>query len=210
MAQWAHRHQDWLAQFLDLYNGIPLHDRLNIVLRRLKPAKFERCLPSWLAAPHDTSGGRLLAIDGRTARRTLDTATAKSALHMVSVWAVSQRPGIASVAVEKKRNEVTAIPEVPKLVELCGASVTIDAMGCQAEIARQVVEGGADYIPAVKGNQPTLHEGTVDHLLGQMGDDFALSRVSRHETTEAEHGRREHRTFSVLDVPEGLSDAVRW
>ncbi len=97
-----------------------------------------------------------------------------------------------------------------KLVELCGAIVTIDAMGCQAEIARQIVEGGADYILAVKGNQPTLHEGIVDHFLDQMGDDFARVEVSRHETTEAGHGRQEHRTYYVLDVPEGLPDARRW
>ncbi len=208
--QWAQQHQDWLGQFLDLSNGIPSHDRLNMVFRRLKPAEFERCLLSWLAALHDTSAGRLLAIDGKTARQSFDTATAKSALHMVSVWAVSQKLSIASVAVARKSNEITAIPEVLKLVELCGAIVTIDAMGCQTQIAQQIVEAGADYILAVKGNQPTLHEGIVDHFLDQMNDDFARTVVSRHETTEAGHGRQEHRTYYVLDVPEGLPDASRW
>lgn len=210
MAKWAHMHQDWLAQFLDLSNGFPSHDRLNMVFRRLKPAEFERCLLAWLAALHDTSAGRLLAIDGKTARQSFDTATAKSALHMVSVWAVSQRLSIASVAVAKKSNEITAIPEVLKLVELDGAIVTIDAMGCQTQIAQQIVEGGADYILAVKGNQPTLHEGIVDHFLDQMDDDFARTQVSRHETTESGHGRQEHRTYYVLDVPADLPDAGRW
>ena len=125
MADWARQHKDWLARLLYLANGIPSHDRLNMVFRRLKPAEFERCLLSWLAALHDTSAGRLLAIDGKTARQSFHTATAKSALHMVSVWAVSQRLSIASVAVEKKGNEITAIPEVRKRGEWCGAVGTI-------------------------------------------------------------------------------------
>ena len=150
MANWARLHRDWLGQFLDLSAGIPSHDRFNMIFRRIKPAEFERCLLSWLGALHDTSAGRLLAVDGETARRSFDAATAKSALHMVSVWAVSQRLSIGCVSVDQKSNEVTAIPEVLKLVELCGAIVTIDAMGCQTEIARQVVEGGGDYILAVK------------------------------------------------------------
>src|SRR5205807_8802061 len=99
----------------------------------------------------------LLAVDGKTARRSFDTATARSALHMVSVWAVSQKLSVAQVAVDSKSNEITAIPEVLKLVELGGAVVTIDAMGCQADVAEAIVDGGGDYILAVKRNQPTLH-----------------------------------------------------
>src|SRR4051794_28365708 len=116
MVDWARQHRDWLGQFLDLSNGIPSHDRLNMVFPRLDPAEFERCLLSWLAALHDTSGGRLLAIDGKTARQSFDTATARSALHMVSVRAVSQKLSVAQVAVDSKSNEITAIPEVLKLV----------------------------------------------------------------------------------------------
>ena len=144
MADWARQHKDWLGRFLDLAAGIPSHDRLNMVFRQINLAEFERCLLSWLAALHDTSGGRLLAIDGKTARRSFDTATNRSALHMVSVWAVSQKLSMAQVAVESKSNEITAIPEVLKLVELGGAVVTIDAMGCQTEIAEAIVEGGGD------------------------------------------------------------------
>ena len=210
MANWARLHKGWLAQFLDLSKGIPSHDRLNMIFRQLDPAEFERCLLSWLSALHETSAGRLLAIDGKTARQSFDKATARSGLHMVSVWAVSQRLSIACVAVDQKSNEITAIPEVLKLVELCGAVVTIDAMGCQTEIARQIVEGGGDYILAVKGNQPTLHEGIVEYFLGHMDDDFARVGVSRHETKERGHGREEHRTYYVCDVPEGLPDAKRW
>jgi predicted transposase YbfD/YdcC len=210
MADWARQHKDWLGRSLDLSHGIPSHDRINMIFRRLNPAEFERCLLSWLGALHDASGGRLLAVDGKTARQSFDTAAARSALHMVSVWAVSQRLSIAQVAVESKSNEITAIPEVLKLVELCGAIVTIDAMGCQTEIAQAIVDGGGDYILAAKGNQPTLHDGIVEHVLEHMEDDFARVDVSRHETKEKGHGRVEHRSYYVLDVPPDLADAARW
>ncbi len=210
MADWARQHKDWLGKFLDLSRGIPSHDRFNMIFRRLNPAEFERCLVSWLDGLHDASGGRLLAIDGKTARRSFDAATARSALHMVSVWAVSQKLSIAQVAVESKSNEITAIPEVLKLVELYGAIVTIDAMGCQTEIARAIVDGGGDYILAVKGNQPTLSDGIEGYFLEHMSDDFARVDVSRHETKEKGHGRVEHRSYYVLDVPPDLPDAARW
>ena len=210
MAKWARLHKEWLGQFLDLSAGIPSHDRLNMIFRQLNPAELERCLLSWLAALHDVSAGRLLAIDGKTARHSFDKATAKSALHMVSVWAVSQKLSIGCVAVEKKSNEITAIPEVLKLVELCGAIVTIDAMGCQTDIAEQIVEGGADYILAVKGNQKTLHEGIVEFFCDHLEDDFVRVNASRHETFERGHGREEHRTYYVCDVPENLPDLSRW
>lgn len=210
MVAWARQHEPWLAQFLDLSNGIPSHDCLNMLFRRLKPDEFERCLLCWLAALHDTSGGTLVAIDGKTLRRSFDKATARSALHLVSAWAVSQRLSIGSVAVESKGNEITAIPELLKLIEISGAIVTIDAMGCQSDIARAIVAGGGDSILALKGNQPTLHEGVVEHFLDHMNDDFARVEVSRHETKERGLGRQEHRTYDVLDVPEGLPDARRW
>ena len=129
---------------------------------------------------------------------------------MVSVWAVSQRLSIASVAVDKKSNEITAIPEVLKLVELCGAIVTIDAMGCQTKIAEAIIDGGGDYILAVKDNQETLHRGIEDFFLDHMDDDFAQVGVTRYETVESGHGRQEHRTYYVCDVPKGLPDARRW
>ena len=141
---------------------------------------------------------------------SFDKATARSALHLVSAWAVSQRLSLGCVAVEEKSNEITAIPELLKLIELSGAIVTIDAMGCQAGIARAIVDGGGDYILAVKGDQPTLHRGIVGFFLDHMDDDFARVGVSRHETVEVGHGRREHRTYYVCDIPDDLPDAGRW
>jgi len=210
IADWARRKRDWLGQFLDLSSGIPSHDRFNAIFRALKPEPFERCLVSWITELHKVSAGQLLAIDGKTMRQSFDKATAKSALHMVSVWATASKISLGQVAVAEKSNEITAIPQLLDLVEIAGALVTIDAMGCQVEIAGKIVEKQADYVLAVKGNQPTLHDGIVEFFLDQMDDDFARVAVSRHETQEQGHGREEHRTYYVCDVPEDLPDASRW
>lgn len=210
IADWARQKQAWLGQFLDLSRGIPSHDRFNAIFRMLKPGEFERCLASWVAALHKSSAGRLVAIDGKTLRRSFDKATAKSALHLVSAWAVSSKISLGQLAVAAKSNEITAIPELLDLLEIAGAVVTIDAMGCQVEIAEKIVAGQADYVLAVKGNQPTLHAGIAAFFLDQMDDDFARVEVSRHETKERGHGREEHRTYYVCDVPEDLPDRGRW
>ena len=151
----------------------------------------------------------MLAIDGKTARGSLVKANGKTALHMMSVWAVSQKLSIGCVAVDKKSNEITAIPEVLRLVALAGAIVTIDAMGCQTEIAEQIVEGVTDSILAVKGNQPTLHKGIVGFFRDHLEDDFVRVSASWHETTECGHGRLVHQTHYVCDVPANLPDASR-
>jgi predicted transposase YbfD/YdcC len=210
IADWARRKQDWLGRFLDLSSGIPSHDRFNAIFRALRPDQFERCLVSWVTSLHQASAGRLVAIDGKTLRRSFDKADAKSALHMVSAWAVSSKISLGQVAVAEKSNEITAIPQLLDLVELSGALVTIDAMGCQTDIAEKIVAKEAGYILAVKGNQPTLHAGLVEFFLDHMDDDFARVSVSRHETVGKGHGRDEHRTYYVCDVPEDLPDASRW
>ena len=210
IAGWARQKQDWLAQFLDLSNGIPSHDRFNAIFRALKPGQFERCLVAWITELHQVTAGQVVPIDGKTMRQSFDKATGKSALHMVSAWATANKISLGQVAVAEKSNEITAIPELLGLLELQGAVVTIDAMGCQAEIAEKVLEREADYLLAVKGNQPTLSEGVIAHFLDHMDDDFARVKVSRHETKEKGHGRVEHRTYYVCDVPEDLPDASRW
>ena len=210
IADWARQKQDWLGQFLDLSNGIPSHDRFNAVFRMLKPEPFERCLVSWITSLHEVIVGQVVPIDGKTMRQSFDKATGKSALHMVSAWAATNRISLGQVAVAEKSNEITAIPKLLDLLEVAGAVVTIDAMGCQTEIAEKVLERKADYVLAVKGNQPTLHEGVVDFFHDQMEDDFARVKVSRHETKEKGHGRTEHRTYYVCDVPDDLPDAGRW
>ena len=210
IADWARQKQDWLAEFLDLSSGIPSHDRFNAVFRALKPEPFERCLVAWITQLHKVVVGQVIPIDGKTMRQSFDKATGKSALHMVSAWATTNRISLGQVAIAEKSNEITAIPKLLDLVEVAGAVVTIDAMGCQTEIAEKILERKADYVLAVKGNQPTLHEGVVGFFLDQMEDDFARVKVSRHETREKGHGRIEHRTYYVCDVPDDLPDRGRW
>jgi predicted transposase YbfD/YdcC len=210
MADWGRQKRDWLGQFLDLSRGIPSHDRFNAVFRALKPEPLQRCLVSWITALHEVTAGQLVAIDGKTLRQSFDKADAKSALHMVSAWATANKISLGQVAVAEKSNEITAIPKLLELLEISGSIVTIDAMGCQTEIAEKIVEKEADYVLAVKGNQPTLHAGIMGFFLDHMEDDFARVKVSRHETKEKGHGREERRTYYVCDVPEDLPDRRRW
>ena len=210
IAAWGRQKRAWLARFLDLSNGIPSHDRFNAVFKAIKPGEFERCLLSWITSLHDVTAGQVVAIDGKTLRQSFDKAAGKSAIHMVSAWATANHISLGQVIVEEKSNEITAIPKLLELVEISGASVTIDAMGCQTEIAAKIVERKGDYVLAVKGNQPSLHSGVVESFLDHLDDDFARVKVSRHETTEHGHGRDEHRTYYVCDVPEDLPDRARW
>jgi predicted transposase YbfD/YdcC len=210
IADWGRTRRDWLAKFLDLSAGIPSHDRFNAILAALKPAEFERCLLSWISALHEVSGGQIIAIDGKTLRRSFDAASGKSAIHMVSAWAAANHVSLGQVVTDQKSNEITAIPKLLELIEISGALVTIDAMGCQTEIAKQIVAQDADYCLAVKGNQPTLHEGLMAFFENHLSDDFARTRVRRHETNETGHGRVEDRYYAICPVPDDLPDGERW
>src|SRR3954470_18243058 len=187
IAAWGRQKRAWLARFLDLSGGIPSHDRFHALFKAIKPAEFERCLLSWITSLHEVTAGQLVAVDGKTLRQSFDKADAKSAIHMVSAWAMANHISLGQVVVDQKSNEITAIPKLLDLLDVSGCLVTIDAMGCQAEIAEKIVEGKADYVLAVKANQPTLHEGIVEFFLDHMEDDFARVRVSRHETREHAH-----------------------
>jgi predicted transposase YbfD/YdcC len=210
IAAWAREKRGWLGQFLDLSAGIPSHDRFNAVLAALKPAEFEKCLLSWITALHAVTAGQVVAIDGKTLRRSFDQATGKTAIHMVSAWATANHLTLGQVVVDAKSNEITAIPKLLEMLEISGCLVTIDAMGCQTEIAEKIIASKADYVLAVKRNQPTLYEGIEAYFLDHLDDDFARVKVSRHETIEHGHGRDEHRTYYVCDVPADLPDRARW
>jgi len=210
IAAWGRQKRTWLAKILDLTSGIPSHDRFNAVFKAINPAEFERCLLSWVTSLHEVTAGQLVAIDGKTLRQSFDKADAKSAIHMVSAWATANHISLGQVVVDQKSNEITAIPKLLELLDVSGCLVTIDAMGCQAEIAEKIVEGKAEYVLAVKGNQPTLHAGIIEFFLGHMEDDFARVKVSRHETREKGHGREEHRMYYLCDVPDDLPDRSRW
>jgi len=200
--------RNWLARYLDLTNGIPSEDTFARVLARLDPGAFEECLLSWMRAVQEVTEDRLVAIDGKTVRGSADPGTGRAAIHMVSAWATENKLSLGQVVVDEKSNEIPAIPELLQLLEISGALVTIDAMGCQTEIAERIRGKGADYILAVKQNQPTLYErveGAIDAALEQDAEEIA-----EHQTVETGHGRQETRTYAVFPAPESVDPEGQW
>ena len=210
IAQWGKKKREWLAKFLDLSEGIPSHDRFNAILAAIKPAEFEKCLLSWIMAIHEISEGQIVAIDGKTLRRSFDVANSKAAIHMVSAWATANHITLGQVVTDAKSNEITAIPKLLEMLEIAGSLVTIDAMGCQVEIAQGILDREANYCLAAKGNQPTLFAGIESHFADHLEDNFARTKVRRHETKEKGHGRVEHRYYFICPVPDDLPDRERW
>src|SRR3954449_12432066 len=186
IARWAALKEGLLVQVLDLPNGVPRKDVFRRVLMVLKPAAFQACFARWLqslrieAAAETGMEQPVLAVDGKTARRSHDRAQGMGALHSVSVWAGEYGLSLGQVACAEKSNEITAIPELLRLVDIEGAIITIDAMGTQKAIAAQIIEGGADYVLRLKGNQETLHQAVIDHIHEQWEDDFARVKARRH------------------------------
>jgi predicted transposase YbfD/YdcC len=216
IAKWAVMKKDLLLKCLYLPNGIPQKDVYRRLLCALKPSAFQACFANWLQSLRmDASESMgitqpILTIDGKTLRRSHDRSKGLGALHSVSVWATEIGLTLAQVACEEKSNEITAIPEVLKLVDVKGAIITIDAMGTQTEIAKDIVEGGGDYLLALKGNQGTLHQGVIDYIDEQIENDFANVAVRRHTTREKGHGRQETRTYVQMPAPKSLPGFGRW
>jgi predicted transposase YbfD/YdcC len=198
----------WLAGYLDLSGGIPSEDTLGRVLARLDPGAFEKGLLSWIRDVQELTADRVVAIDGKTLRGSADGEAGRAAIHMVSAWATENKLSLGQVVVAEKSNEITAIPDLLDLLEISGALVTIDAMGCQREIAAKVRDREADYILAVKQNQPGLYErvgAAIDEAL--EGDAEA---VDEHRTVGKGHGRRETRTYAVVAAPAGVDPEGQW
>ena len=216
IARWAALKEEFLLKTLDLPHGIPGKDVFRRVLMALKPGAFQACFANWLRLLRDAAatatGVRqpVLAVDGKSARRSHDRKNGLGALHSVSVWASEFGLSLGQVACAEKSNEITAIPELLRLVDIKGAIITIDAMGTQRAIAGQIIEGGADYVLALKGNQGRLHQGVIDHILGEWEDDFAGAKARHHQTEEVGHGRRETRTYIQMPVPRGLPGLELW
>ena len=201
----------WFKTFLDLPGGIPSHDTFGRVFARLDPDAFERCFVAWTSAVAQTSGGRLVSIDGKSIRRSFEHAWDKSGMaHLVSAFVDANRMVFAQAAVSGKSNELEAIPRVLALLDLHGATVTIDAIGCQRDVAGQIVAGGGDYVLAVKENQPTLHA-KVKALLDEaiLGRFDGMSHGYRERTDAAGgHGRIETRRAWVTDEVHWLGEAL--
>ena len=198
----------WFARYLDLSHGIPSDDTFARVLARLDPAAFEKCLLSWVQAVQEITEHRQIAIDGKTLRGSYDRSDGKAAIHMVSAWATENELSLGQVVVDEKSNEITAIPELLRVLELSGAVVTIDAMGCRKEIADLIREGGGDYVLAVKRNQPTLCERVEEAITAGLEQDAAV--IDEHQTVEAGHGRHETRTYAVFPAPETVDPDGMW
>ena len=207
---WAHMELfgksklEWFQSFLELPGGIPSHDTFGEVFARLDPEQFQRCFMAWTQAIAELLPGEVVAIDGKTARRSYDRAGGKGARHLVSAWAAQNTLTLGQVRTEEKSNEITAIPQLLRQLELQGCIVTIDAMGCQREIAQQIVDGGADYVLAVKENQGQLYEGIRDLFEGAAALGFDGVPYDYAHTVNKGHGRVERRECWVVTAADCL------
>ena len=195
---------DFLATFLELPAGIPSHDTIGRVFARLDPAAFQQSFQAWVAALVEATDGRVIAIDGKTLRHSFDTAGGKGPLHLVSAWATANHLTLGQRAVSDKSNEITAIPELLRLLDLHGAVVTIDAMGCQKEIAARIEAGGGRYVLSLKENHGTLHADVQQLFRDGLESDFRGLDHHAHTTHDRGHGRRETRRYHVLPAPAAL------
>jgi predicted transposase YbfD/YdcC len=199
----------WFKTFLDLPGGVPSHDTFNRVFARLDPDAFEACFTAWAAALAGGSGGKLIAIDGKAIRRSFEHGWDKSGMaHLVSAFVADNRLVFSQVAVDGKGNEITAIPNLLALLDLRGATVTADAMGCQRAVAERVVAGGGDYVLALKENQPTLHAKVKAMLDEAVLLGFAGVSHGRFESADGGHGRRETRRVWVTDEVHWVQDRL--
>lgn len=200
---------EFLNTFLDLENGIPSHDTIGRVFALLDPEKFRSCFADWTASLAEAVAGRVIAIDGKTLRRSHDRN--QKPLHLVSAFAAENRLVLSQQAVDDKSNEITAIPELLKMLDVKKAIVTIDAMGCQKEIAAQIKEQKADYVLALKDNQPTLHADVKELFVKGLETDFAGMTHQEVQTKDEGHGRKETRTYTMIRLSrEWLAKYPEW
>ena len=200
----------WFRTFLDLPNGIPSHDTFRRVFMLLEPDAFEQCFRTWMAELTNASAGRLVAVDGKTIRRSLDAAGGKAAIHMVSAWCDANEMVLGQLAVDEKSNEITAIPRLLELIDIAGAVVTIDAMGCQKEIAKTIAENKGDYVLQLKGNQGGLHDETVDLFDQCLRDDCLGVEHMTATVTNKGHGRLEQRTIWATGDVSWFAERKQW
>lgn len=202
--------EPWFRTFLDLPNGIPSHDTFGRIFAALDPEAFAKFFAAWVHDVAELTEGQVVAIDGKTVRRSFDRASSRSAVHMVNAWATENGLALGQVATDEKSNEITAVPRLLELLQLKGCIVTLDAMGCQKEIAAQIVAKQADYLLQVKANQPQLHMEIEEYFRQALAHEFAGVAHSVHETSERGHGRRERRRVYCTRDIKALSTAGEW
>jgi predicted transposase YbfD/YdcC len=201
---------EWLRHYVALKNGVPSHDCIAYVLRRLSPKKFRECFMSWTQSVSDQTDGEVIAIDGKTAKGSRDRKNNRHPLHMVSAWACHNRLVLGQEATEEKSNEITAIPKLLELLELKGCIVTLDAMGCQRAIAEQIIDQEGDYVLGLKGNQGELHEAVEDFFTVALANQFAGIAHEYEEEVDKDHGRFEIRRYWITDDLRTLPDTENW
>ena len=209
IAEFGKKKLDFLRRFLAFEHGTPSHDQFGNLFAALDAEAFQNCFIAWVASLTDL-GPEIVAIDGKTLRRSYQEGGARAPIHMISAWSARQRLILGQRKVADKSNEIAAIPELLDLLTVKGAIVTIDAMGCQKEIARKIVTKEADYVLALKGNQGSLSEDVELFFSEQKTCKFRDIVTSRHQTLEKSHGRIETRTYTSIDAIDWLKERHAW
>ena len=216
---WARAHAEWLKKYLELPHDIPSHDTIGRLLAALRPVAFQACFEQWIASLRQRldSGiadgditSEVIAIDGKALRRSHNRKKSLGPLFLVSAWSVQRGISLGQLATEEKSNEITAIPELLDQIELNNATVTIDAAGCQKNIAAKIINQGGDYLLALKGNQGTLYRAAIDYVIEQMENDFTTTTVERYVETTKGHGREDTVEYFHLPIPKTLPGASLW
>jgi len=207
IAAFARQRRDWFARYLDLSRGVPSHDTFQRVLSALDPMAFQKCLLAWVTELHEVTAGQIIAIDGKVAREAMARASDKGPLCLVSAWATANHVVLGQVAASAGSSELGALPRLLELLDLHGAIVTIDALGCQKEIVSQIVERGGDYVISVKGNQEKLENAVQQAFSEALDSQTGTRMVSRKEQG---HGRRELRMVTALAVPKEFPERNHW
>lgn len=210
IALFGRKRKEWFQRFLELPNGIPSSHTFERVFDRLDPLALQKCLLGWLHEISELLGVRHIAIDGKTLRHSGGGKSPHRQLHLVSAWATEASLTLGQVAVDEKSNEITAIPRLLELLDVKGALVTIDAMGCQKEIAGKIIEGGGDYLLTVKDNQENLKEDIVACFVQAYDNDCRQVTYEKYETDEAGHGRQERRVYELIVEPTGVRGMEEW
>lgn len=200
----------WLKKFIKLRNGIPSHDTISRVFRVIRPDAFQEAFLAWVSGLDFGSDGlNVVAIDGKSLRRSHDKKTFKSMLHSVAAWSVANRMVLGCQSVDQKSNEIGAIPELLKKLELNGAIITMDAMGSQKEVAAQIVDGGGDYVLAIKDNHPKLANAMREYFDSVHEEGLVENGVRHHETADAKHGRQENRYAYQAPIPDSMKELTK-
>jgi predicted transposase YbfD/YdcC len=207
IVQFGRDRRDWLSRFLDLSNGIPSHDTFGRVFAALEPVAFQKCLLAWVQHLHELTQGQVIAIDGKVAREAMARAGDQGPMTLVSAWATANHICLGQVAGETGSNELGALPKLLDLLDLDGAIVTLDALGCQKDIVAQIIEKSGDYVIAVKGNQEKLETAVHAALGAAMEAGAAMPTITR---CEQKHGRKERRLYTVLEVPDDFAELSQW